>query len=202
VGRPRGKHLPVRYQLDKPCGEKITLTADIGDLEQTPVDFCTVPDYDALTALCAPRPLLLIYNKRDDCCFRSDRTRESVNAPVEPVYRLLGKADMIEFYENTDPGTHNYESDNRAQLYRFPNKHFGLSHPEQDLPYEDEILSQYELEVGLPEENATLLSIALEASKRLSRQRILAPDPGRTRCIQEAGKRLADMIRLRRVQGS
>jgi len=181
-----------------PIWQRVSLTADIGDLEQTPVDFCTVADYDALTALCAPRPLLLIYNKRDDCCFRSDRTRESVYAPVEPVYRLLGKADMIEFYENADPGTHNYESDNRAQLYRFLNKHFGLSHPEQDLPYEDEILSEYELEVGLPEENATLLSIALEASRGLGRQKIPAPGPDRTTWIQEARKRLADVIKLRR----
>jgi len=189
VSVPVAGHSPI---WQRPSSE-----SDIGDLEQNPVDFCTVADYDTLTALRAPKPTLLIYNKADDCCFRSGRTKTSIYLPVEPLFALLGAEEMIEFHENVDPGTHNYGADNRSQLYRFLNRHFGLKSPEEDLPYEDEILSESQLEVGLPENNATFLSIAKDASKGLP---LLGSAPksrlGREKWIREARERLADIIRL------
>ncbi len=150
-----------------PVWQRASCLADIGDLEQVPSDLCTVADFDAMTALFAPRPSLLIYNLNDDCCFRSRRTRLSVYNPVKPVYELMHVADDFEFYENRDPGTHNYERDSREQLYRFLNRHFGLDTPEEELPFEDELMSESQLNVGLPEDNATLISLAQDASRGL-----------------------------------
>ncbi len=172
-----------------PIWQRPSCTSDIGDLEQNPTDFCTVADYDTLTALCAPRPLLLIYNRMDDCCFKADRTRISIFGPVLPLYELLGVPDNIEFYENADPGTHNYETDNRSQLYRFLNKHFGLDTPNEDLPYEDELLSESQLEVGVPEDNHTLLSLAGDAARDL-------PVGHLKETLAESRRRLEDVIGL------
>ena len=43
--------------------------SDLGDSEQTPNDLATVTDYAVMTAMMAPRPLLLTFNEKDDCCF-------------------------------------------------------------------------------------------------------------------------------------
>ncbi len=184
-----------------PIWQRPSHDPDIGDLEQNPVDFCSVGDYDAMTALCAPRPTLLIYNKMDDCCFRSERTRKSIYEPVLPLFKLLGEGQNLDFYENTDPGTHNYEADNRGRLYRFLNRHFELDTPESDLPFEDELLSQSQLSVGIPRENQTLLSIAREAAKDLPEHDIPdMDDPHRVKWIRDSRDRLRTIIRLRHYQ--
>ena len=182
-----------------PIWQRPSCTADIGDLEQAPVDICTVADYDMLTALFAPRPALLIYNEKDDCCFRPERTKTSIYEPVKPLYDLLGVPGSLEFYVNVDPGTHNYDADNRAQLYRFLNKHFDLKSPESDLPYEDELLSESQLQVGLPQENPTLVSLAENAARGLPVLRV-PEGSGRRRekWLLDARRRLEEVIRLRR----
>jgi hypothetical protein len=48
---------------------KLQYLEDLGDSEQTPSDLATVVDYTHLTALMAPRPALLVYNEKDNCCF-------------------------------------------------------------------------------------------------------------------------------------
>ena len=177
-----------------PVWQRVTCLADIGDLEQVPADLCTVADFDAMTALFAPRPSLLIYNLWDDCCFRSRRTRLSVYNPVRPVYELLGVEDRFRFYENRDPGIHNYEADSRGQLYRFLNAHFELETPEDDLPYEDELLSASQLSVGVPEDNATFLSLAAQAAKGLPESSMgkRATETWK----QKTRKRLADVMQV------
>lgn len=175
---------------------------DIGDQEQCPADLCTVADYDALSALFAPRPTLLIYNRHDDCCFQTRRARKSIYEPIRPVFALLGARDNIALYDNTDPGTHNYERDNRRQLYKFLNQHWGLKTPDDDLPYRDELQTEEALAVGLPLDNATLLSIAQAAlctiRKRASKARppaaarqalasLLKLPQWKNRLLQEAG---------------
>lgn len=140
---------------------------DIGDLEQCPTDMATVADYDVLTGLFAPRPTLLMYNRFDDCCFQTKRTRRSIYQPAKKVYELLGAAEKISLYDNEDPGTHNYEVDNRRQLYRFLNEQFGLDGPPDDLPWKEELYSEVELAVGLPTDNATLYSLAQDALRKV-----------------------------------
>jgi len=181
---PVAGHSPAWQRVDRP--------KDIGDLEQLPSDQCAIADYDELTALFAPRPSLLIYNRNDDCCFQAARSRLSVYQPVVPVFEMLNVRDNLEFHENVDPGTHNYEKDNRTQMYRFLNRHFGLDGPDEEIHYEDEIRSEDELKVGLPLENATLNILATRAWRAI-RER------GATRSAQRpnaARKRLARILHL------
>ncbi|MBT3342407.1 MAG: hypothetical protein HN712_24515 [Gemmatimonadetes bacterium] len=154
-----------------PVWQRRGCQADIGDLEQCPSDLCTILDYDTLTAMFAPRPALLIYNHEDDCCFQTRRTKHSIYRPARAVYEQLGVGDQISMYDNVDPGTHNYERDSRRQLYRFLDQHFGLVTPDDDLPFEQELRTESELEVGLPEDNATLMSLALGHLHQIRRQR-------------------------------
>ncbi|MFT5368714.1 MAG: dienelactone hydrolase [Candidatus Latescibacterota bacterium] len=177
-----------------PLWQRVSCMSDIGDLEQVPSDLCQVADFDTMTALFTPRPTLLIYNFRDDCCFRSRRTRKSVYAPVKPLYESLGIGDHFEFYENRNPGTHNYEADSRGQLYRFLNKHFGLDTPEVDLPFEDELLSESQLNVGLPQDNATLISLANDAMLGLRKPTM--PKNNREKWILKIREQLKQVIRL------
>ena len=123
---------------------------DIGDQEQCPADLCTIADYDTLSALFAPRPTLLMYNRHDDCCFQTRRARKSIYEPIRPVFALLDARDNVALHDNTDPGTHNYERDNRRQLYKFLNQHWELETPDDDLPYRDELQTEAALAVGLP----------------------------------------------------
>ena len=163
---------------------------DIGDQEQCPTDLCTVADYDALSALFAPRPTLLIYNRHDDCCFQTRRARKSIYEPIRPVFALLGARDDIALYDNIDPGTHNYERDNRCQLYKFLNRHWGLATPDDDLPYRDELHTEEALVVGLPPDNATLLSIAQAALGKIRTRKRKAHAPAAAR------QALASLLKL------
>ncbi len=163
---------------------------DIGDLEQCPTDMATVADYDVLTALYAPRPALLVYNRFDDCCFQTKRARRSIYQPAKKVYELLGAGDKIALYDNKDPGTHNYEADNRCQLYRFLNEHFGIDGPEVDLPWKEELYSEVELAVGLPADNATLYSLAQDALKKVRAKKKVV------RSAAQARRQLAALVKL------
>ena len=135
---------------------------DIGDLEQNPTDLVSVADYTHLTALLVPRPALLIYNDKDDCCFEAHRARPSVFDPLIPFYRLFEAEADFEYHENILPGTHNYELDNRQAFYDFLLRHF---HPDreinlEELHSEEEIRTPEELYAGLPENNANFHSLA------------------------------------------
>jgi hypothetical protein len=164
--------------------------SNMGDLEQSPSDLCTVTDFDTLTAMLAPRPTLLIYNRIDEIeCFRTRRTRRSVYAPARPVFELLGARGDLGIHDNADPGTHNYESDNRSQFYKFLNRHFGLDTPGEDLPWKGELQTEGALRVGLPADNATLLSLAAQASREIRKG-------GRKGSAAERRKRFASAIRL------
>lgn len=175
------------------------LRADIGDLEQNPNDLMTVADYTHLTAMLAPRPTLLIYNEKDDCCFQSHRSRPSVYEPVVPFFQLFDKADDFQYHENKDPGTHNYDKDNREQFYRFINRCF-LPESEwvdSEIPSDDEVLEYEELEAGLPENNANFFTLASALMKALPINRPPEGDPAGLAKWQEDGRdRLRNILRL------
>lgn len=173
---------------------------DIGDLEQVPTDFLRVGDYTHLTALLAPRPALLIYNDKDECCFRADHMKPSVYDPAFPVYALHGRTDAFEFYVNSDPGTHNYGKDNREQFYRFVIKHFGLGGDAAELPTDGEILKPEELNVGIPDNNATFGSLADELAKSLPTNP--APTKGYRAWRRDALDRLKSVLRYESVKGT
>jgi dienelactone hydrolase len=142
---------------------------DMGDYEQCPPDLSAVADYTWLTAMLAPRPALLIYNDKDQCCFRGDRSRLAVYEPIIPVYGLFGQLDRFAFHMNSDPGTHNYLKDNREAFYRFVRRHFApdADWNADDIPVEDEVRKQPELEIEYPVDNADFHALARQLVREL-----------------------------------
>ena len=179
VSVPVSGHSPIWHRATKRW-------QDHGDLEQTPVDLCTVADYDTLTAMFAPRPALLVHSVNDGI-FRPEFMRPALYTPARRVYERLGVSDRIGFYANEDPGTHNYEKDIREQLYKFLKSAWDLDISTEDIPCDDEIRSEWELNVGLPPGNPTYLSIAGDLAGRLPVKR------------STAGTKPADRRRLSRV---
>jgi dienelactone hydrolase len=152
---------------------------DMGDSEQTPNDLATLVDYTHLTAMMAPRPTLLTYNSKDDCCFESGYALKPLVDAAAPIFALFGKRDALRTHVNDNPGTHNYELDNRQALYRmlgdffFPNdKDFNP----QEIPSADEVKRKEELQVELPADNQDFHTLALALSRELPRGPTLPAD--------------------------
>ena len=182
-----------------PVWQRRRCRSDIGDLEQVPSDLCAIADYDTLSAMFAPRPTLFIYNRDDDCCFQTRRTRKSIYQPAKKVFELLGAGDCVSLHDNVDPGTHNYDRDNRCQRYRFLNRHFGIDTPEDELPWEGELLTEAELTVELPPDNATLLSLAQRSLQSIRRERKSRSPSSRGGRKLSAARLRADRQRLARL---
>jgi dienelactone hydrolase len=170
---------------------------DLGDAEQTPCDFATLADYHHLTALVAPRPLLLTYNTRDDCCFRSDYALPPLLESAWPVYKLLGKPGHLRSHINSDPGTHNFQRDNREAFYQMIGDHFFKGDPTfsaREIPCPDEVKTPEDLRVELPARNQDFHTLALELSRHLPQQPDLPHDAGG---VPAWRRRLTDALRER-----
>lgn len=150
--------------------------SDLGDSEQTPCDMATVADYSHLTAMMAPRATLLTFNVKDNCCFASGHALPPLLNVSEPVFKLYDKAERLQSHVNHDPGTHNFEQDNREALYRMFAAHFFAgddSSSAEEIECDAELKSKQELEVALPDNNedfqtlATALRTSLPASEPL-----------------------------------
>jgi dienelactone hydrolase len=170
---------------------RIERTADVGDVEQNATDLLTVADYPALTAMRAPKPTLLVYNSEDDCCFRAPLVRPYIFDEILPFFRLAGKPDHLAWHENADPGTHNYQLDNRRAAYRFLARHWQLPLPEAE--GDADLKSYSELEAGLPPDNLTILGVARKLAAR--RQ---GPAAGESAEARRA--RLREVVRYRPVR--
>jgi len=164
---------------------------DLGDFEQCAADMFDGVDFTHLTAMMAPRPTQLIYNAEDDCCFRAAMTKPFVFDAIQPIFALYGKQDLLSWHENRDPGTHNYQLDNRTQAYRFFASQFKLPPFEEGADVAPEIKTYDELRVGLPENNLTILDLARKIAGQISRAPMTSPDAGRTK--------LKNLIRFRPV---
>ena len=162
---PVAGHMPAWSRRDR---------GDVGDAEQLPADLCTVADYDTLSALLAPRPTLFIFNRYDDCCFQPQKSVAGTYEPARAAFALLGAADDCALHVTEAPG-HNYGADNRAQLYRWLDRHFGLHTPATDLPWEQEVLSEQDLAVGLPPARPTFVAMATARLQQLRRREAATP---------------------------
>ena len=160
---PVAGHSGILHRLDH--------RSSIGDLEQIPCDLVSLADYTQLTAMMVPRPTLLIFNDQDNCCFVAGQVKPNIVDPVIPFFRQAGVADRVAYHENSDPGTHNYDRDNRQQLYRFLSRHFlDLDDPNlEEIESQAEVLSAELLEVPLPDGNATFHSLAADLAAGLPR---------------------------------
>ncbi|MBN2476203.1 MAG: acetylxylan esterase [Pirellulales bacterium] len=152
---------------------------DLGDSEQTPNDLATLVDYTHLTAMMAPRPTLLTYNSKDDCCFESGYAMGPLVKAARPMFELFDKPDALRTHVNDDPGTHNFELDNRQALYRMLGDFFFAGDARFDakeIPSDDEVKSQEQLHVELPEPNHDFHTLALALGQQLPREPALPKD--------------------------
>ncbi len=97
---------------------------------------------------------------------------------AKPKFALLGREIFLRSHVNHDPGTHNFEKDNRQQLYRMLGDVF---HPKEadydwkEIPSEKEVKTYDELIVPLPKNNLNFNKIALQLAEDLPRE----PFPGK-----------------------
>lgn len=158
---------------------------DLGDSEQTPVDLASIADYTHLTAMVAPRPLMLINNAKDNCCFRADYAMGPLLQHARSVFALYGATDRLRHYVNHSQG-HNYDQFSREELYRFLRDQFfpgDERYPLGEIPVEGEVRKAEQLSSELPGNNATLHSLAVGLAQGLPRP------GGATR------QRLAELVR-------
>lgn len=172
---------------------------DLGDIEQSATDLLDGQDYSHLVALMAPRPTLLIHNAEDDCCFRAPLVRPLLFDAIRPIFRLYQKEDVFAWHENQDPGTHNYQLDNRLQAYRFFSKHFNLPLIESEIPSDAEIKSYDDLVVGLPKDNLTILGLARKLGSKITRQPIPAEPAARATWATTEREKLKRLVRYKPV---
>jgi dienelactone hydrolase len=136
---------------------------DMGDSEQSPTDMATVADYTHLTALRAPRPTLLTYNAGDDCCFKAGYALAPLLEAARPAFALGGAADQLRWHVNYTPGTHNFDEENREQLYAMIGDFFYAGDTKfvrEEIPSRAELKTAAELHVPLPTENLDFTRLA------------------------------------------
>ena len=143
--------------------------ADLGDSEQTPSDLATTADYAVLTAMRAPRPTLLTFNDRDNCCFQSGNALPELLRAARPAFQLYGAGDKLEVHINHTPGNHNYEQDNREAFYRMVGRHFyaDAAFDPREIPCAGEVKTAEELKVELPADNAGFTTLAKKLAASL-----------------------------------
>jgi hypothetical protein len=146
---------------------------DLGDSEQTPCDLATVADYAHLTAMMAPRPTLLTFNAKDDCCFEAGYALPLLYDGTRPVFKLLNAENALRSHVNEVPGNHNFGKDNREALYKMLGDFFfagDKNFKTEEIPCEKELKTKDELAVTLPEKNLDMNALALALAKDLPRQ--------------------------------
>lgn len=163
--------------------------SDLGDSEQTPCDLATVADYAHLTAMVAPRPLLLTFNAKDDCCFRADHALQPLLDAARPIFQAYGKEDRLRWHVNEDPGTHNYERDNREAFYGMLKDHFyagDAAFDPKEIPCDAEVKTAEQLRVELPKDGADFHTLALALSRDLPRAADLPAEKAAAEAWQKA----------------
>lgn len=144
---------------------------DLGDSEQTPSDLATVTDYTHLTAMMAPRPTLLTYNAKDNCCFRADYAVSPLLYAAKPIFSLLDAQDHLRYHVNHDQG-HNYGQDNREAFYGMVGDFFykgDASFSAAEIPSTAEVRTAEQLHVPLPDGNADFHTLATTLMQALPR---------------------------------
>lgn len=177
---------------------------DLGDSEQTPTDLGAIADYCHLTAMRAPRPTLLTKNSKDDCCFASAHALPPLLEAAQPIFKLYGREDALRWHVNDEPGTHNYEIDNRQAFYRMVGDFFYPGSKEYDpkeIPCDKEVKTREQLEVPLPAGNEDFHTLAMAISRSLPRDAELPRDKAAAANWQQARRsRLREIVRAKDYQ--
>ena len=152
----------------------LTRPTDSSDIEEDATDLMMGLDYPFLVAMRAPRPTFLIHNGQDDCCFLAPLVKPYIYEQILPFFRLYSSERALRWYENVDPGTHNYQLDNRQQAYAFFSEHFHLAPVIKEIPSDSEILTPQELAGHLPKDNLTTAGLARQLASQIHRPPIPA----------------------------
>ncbi len=172
----------------------LTRPLDTDEIEENATDLTQNEDYPFFVAIRAPRATFLIHNAEDDCCFRAALVKPYIYDQVRPFFRLFGKEDGLAWHENRDPGTHNYQLENREQAYGFFTKHFNLPITPNEIPSDDEIRPAQQLAVGLPQQNLTILGLARKLAGQIA-QTAIPTGSERALWIKSQREHLKDVIR-------
>jgi dienelactone hydrolase len=178
----------------------ITHPVDTDCIEEDPTDFDAGFDYTILAALRAPRPTLLIHNAEDNCCFRADLVKPYIYTGIQPFFRLYGADTAFGWHENHDPGTHNYQLDNREAAYKFFTTHFNLPVATKEIPSDAEIKSYDELAVGLPKDNLTVLGLARKMAAAIHREPVPADSAAKSTWAASERSKLESVVRYKPVK--
>ena len=89
-----------------------------------------------------------VHNAVDSCCFRRRLVKPGVYDAIKPFFKLYGKADNLAWHENSNPGVHNYQLDNRQQAYRFFTEHFHMPIAEREIFSDNDIRTTPQLAIG------------------------------------------------------
>jgi hypothetical protein len=169
---------------------RVQYFSDLGDSEQTPTDLAMTADYAHLTAMRAPRPTLLTYNAKDDCCFASAHALPPLLDAAKPIFELAGVGSRLRSHVNEDPGTHNFERENREQFYKMLGDHFfenDDTFDAKEIESQNEVKSAEELNVAMPDNNLDF--------NKLARQR-MAELPRHDRETEPTAESVRDIVRL------
>jgi dienelactone hydrolase len=174
----------------------LTRPTDTDEIEEDATDLVRDLDYPFFVALRAPRPTLLMHNAQDDCCFLAPLVKPYVYDQILPFFKLYGAGDSLQWHENFDPGTHNYQLDNRQQAYAFFTDQFHLPANTKEIPSDREIRTTEELAGDLPKDNLTVWGLARRLGEQIQRPAIPAPGKERDAWVQAQRNRLKSTIRL------
>jgi dienelactone hydrolase len=177
----------------------ITHPVDTDEIEEDPTDFTDGEDYPELVAMRAARPTLLIHDAMDNCCFRSMLVKPYIYDDVRPFFELYGKPDALAWHENRDPGTHNYQLDNRQQAYAFFTRYFNMPVSGKEIPSDQEIVSADQLKVAVPPDNLTVLGVARKLAREITRPPIPTDPSQELHWAAAQRKKLKSVIRYKPV---
>jgi cephalosporin-C deacetylase-like acetyl esterase len=176
---------------------------DMGDSEQAPTDLAALADYTHLTALRAPRPTLLTYNAKDDCCFQSGHALEPLLNSARPIFDLYSAGFDLRAHVNHTPGTHNFEQDNREQLYGFIGDYFfadDKKYSRTEIASKDELKTPLQLEVPLPDNNVDFHRLAESLAKTIPSAAPPTDKQAADAWQRERRQRLAELLRIPRYE--
>jgi dienelactone hydrolase len=177
----------------------IERNSDVGDMEYHPHDLFIAGDYSTLTAMVAPRAVLLIYGAEDEYGLRAPLQKPHLYDEIKPFFKLYGKEDSLAWHENIDPGTHNYLLDNRQQSYAFFTKHFKIPIVNREVDVDSELKSADELAIGLPKDNLNIVTLAKKLAAANIREPIPEDSTVRLKWANSLRKRLEEVVRYRPV---
>ena len=172
----------------------LTRPHDTDEVEEGAPDLMREQDYPELVAMRAPRPTLLIHNAVDSCCFRAPLVKPYIYDNVRSFFELFG-ADAFAWYENFDPGTHNYQQDNREQAYRFFTRHFHLPVVQEETFSDNELRAKEELAIAVPGDNLTIIDLAKKLATRIERDPTPTDEAQRVQWMHSEREKLKSIVR-------